>query len=282
MIAVLVKALSKPFYQAHAGFFFVLIFFGLGFLRGNDHKAIAQYIANSDAMTGFLLLLFLAYQIQVVFFIKSLLRKAEFRFIRDLALIRPIRQVFLLAFPYISLNSIVILYSCFVGTHMLDSSTYQRLIAVAGYVLFSILICSWLTVKQLKSTTYEYQISFIVRFFHTQFRKPVALWYPIHLLKSRPIMYSLTKALSISLFIGFFTIYELQRYDWRFLAVGTILAMGANLILAHEYFEFQIKQLAYFRNMPMTIGKRLSGYLVTVGILLIPEVIIVIRRIPVA
>ena len=280
MILALVKSFSKPFYQAHAGFFLLILFFGFGFLRSTEHIAIAQSIAQSDFLTSLMLLFFFIYHIQLVLFNRELLRKGEFQFLRSLVEIKPLSLLIILSIPQIILSAFPISYGLFVGKYIIEIASYWRVIIVLTYILLSIIIPSLFIILQIHQPLKEQKSNSFIRLVNRRFQKPPFTWYFIHLFKNRPFIYILTKALSSTLILVFFWIQEIELYDWRFLALCTILISSSHLILIEDYYQFQILKLAYFRNLPITISDRLSGYFLTVSLMLLPEILIILRKTP--
>jgi hypothetical protein len=281
MIKVLTKAIVKPFYEAHTGFFLVLLFFAGGFMRAQEHIMIAKFIAGSDFLTFILVSLFLLYQLKASLFTKKLFQKQHYRFVRNLTFLSPIRQVVLLSIIVMSMNGIVLVYGFFVSRYMLEIEVYNRLIILGAYFLLSLTLSTWVMMRQLKRPIIEQKNGAIIQLSNRILWKPYVLWFVIHVLKNRPALFLLSKVLSISLLIGCFSAYDPELYDWRFLGVGTVFAMTANLMLAHEYFNFHAVQLTYFRNLPTSIVNRVSISLVSILLLLTPEVVVVFRHIPI-
>lgn len=280
MISILIKVFTKQFYSAHTGFFFLVLFFGVGFMRKVEHEAIAQYIASNDFLTLLLILVFFLFQVKVRLFTKSLLQKGEYSFVRELIHIKSNRLICLLSIPQILNNSLLIFYSLFVSSYMWQLGAYHRLIMICCYLLASIFIPTFLIIRQIKRPLIEPKTILFSQLVHKNLSKPFFIWYPIHLLKNRPLLYFLTKILSISVLVGFFIGYELEGYDWRFLAVGVVASSGLNLILVFDYYEFAENQLAFFRNLPASSLTRIWRCFLSILILLLPEILVVIRKIP--
>lgn len=280
MIPILIKIFSKTFYHTHTGFFFLVLFFGVGFMRKVEHEAIAQYIASNDFLTLLLILVFFLFQLKVRLFTKSLLQKEENSFVRELIHIKSNRIICLLSVPQILNNSVIIFYGLFVSSYMCQIGAYHRLIMICCYLLAGIFVSSFLIIQQIKRPLIESTDSLFSQYVHKNLSKPFFTWYPIHLLKNRPLLYFLSKMTSLSVLAGFFIGYELAGYDWRFLAVGVVASSSLNVTLIFEYYQFAEKHFAYFRNLPITMATRLKRYFLTVLILLLPEILIVIRKIP--
>lgn len=280
MIKILTKAIVKPFYEAHTGFFLVLLFFAGGFMRAQEHIMIAKFIAESDFLTLVLISLFLFYQLKVALFTKSLLQKQHYRFVRNLIFLSPIRQITILKIVLMSMNGIVLVYGVFVSRYMLEVGAYHRFIILITYFLLSMGLSIGLMIRKLKQPIVEQKRGAITRLSNQKFWKPYVLWFVIHVIKNRPILFLLSKTLSISLLIGCFNVYDTALYDWRFLGVGTVFAMTANLMLGHEYFNFHTHQLTCFRNLPTSIVSRTSTSLATTFLLLVPEVVVIVRQLP--
>ncbi len=281
MISIIVRAVAKPFYKAHAGFFFLLFFIAGGFMRSNEHITLAKYIARSDFLTVVLLLVFSLYQLKVWLFTKSLLSSDPFLFLRNIYLLHWKRQIMIITTVYLSINSVILIYGLFVAGFMIESGSYQKVLLILMYFVTCSALYTWAVVRLLKLPNREVRTNTLTSYLNKKIYKPYVFWYPIYLFTKRPILLALSKFLSIGLLIACFSTYSTALYDWRFLGISVVAAMSMNMVIVHSLFDFYVLKLSILKNLPLSSIKRVQFYLAIACLLLMPEIIIILRRLPV-
>lgn len=77
----LYKVLVSTYYRLNAGFFLILLLFGFGILRGQDHLMLAVFFTESPTWLIIPGLLFIAYEVKVLIFIKNQCRLKQNSFL---------------------------------------------------------------------------------------------------------------------------------------------------------------------------------------------------------
>lgn len=281
MIKVVVKTIAKPFYEAHAGFFFLLFFIAGGFMRSNEHIALATYIADSFFLTIIVLLCFLLYHFKLLLFTRSLLSAEANFFIRRLICASVQIRILTIGFVFISLSAVPLFYAFFLSFFMFDADAFLKIGWLFTYFIAIFMLYFALLTRQILRPISDIKTNFITRFISTKFSRPFVLWFPTYLIQSRPLLVLSTKVLSIILLTFCFSSYDVSEYDWRYLGMCVVIAMSANLVLSHTFFEFSVKSLNFLRGMPISAFERIAFYVAVVSILMIPEIIVLFKKMPI-
>ncbi len=278
--SMLFKTLSRPFYQVHTGFFFVVLYFAAGFLRANEHIAIAHQTASSIILTGLILILWTLYLLNSISSISSSLHQTTHLFLHQLALYSPWKQFSCWSIVLLTINLPVVLYSLFILFYAISMGELINAGLLIAYNLMSIFLPPLYYIFRLKKPYSETTTSGIGRYMNKIITKPYPIWYFIHLIRNKPLLLLLSKTFSILLIIGVFKLYETDDYDYRLLGLGVLAAFSSNIVLVFEYFQFDLIKFPLWKNIPFTLFDRIRNQFIVFALMSVPEVIVMTRYFP--
>ena len=143
-----------------------------------------------------------------------------------------------------------------------------------------VLMSAYHLLWSLHHPNHEKKVSFIARFFNLQFTKPFPLFFIEWITRHELVMLLGTKLFSALMIIAITALYKTDTYDLRLLSIGIIIAAGANVGLMHTLHHFENFHLSWVKSLPIPFLKRIYFSLITIGIILLPEIILLIKNFP--
>ena len=277
---VLVPVFVREFYLANTGFFLLVIAFAGGFMRSYDHVALAEFFISSPLVLIIPIGFWLLYSLKVINFNWEKTKQNENEFIFCYMLFPPTKQWWMVVrVAFIQLIPVFIygLFLCLLAwKHDLTNSIFVILITLELLVLMSAYHLRW----SLHHPNHEKKVSFIARFFNLQFTKPFPLFFIEWITRQELVMLLGTKLFSALTLIAITALYKTDTYDLRLLSIGITIASGANVGLMHALHHFENFHLSWVKSLPIPFLKRICFSLITIGIILLPEIILLIRNFP--
>ncbi len=277
---VLNKTLVAGFYRQNAGFLFLIILFGFGFLRPEDHIALMRYVFASPFLLVLLWAIWVLYHLKIVLFVQQQLGLPSHYFLYHIVLINRFERWALLFLVQFLVWLPVLMYAAFVGYY---GWLFGQYAAVFCTVIF-------LTIMPLSAVlVYEYRffrpnpdksLSVAISYFNRTFTKPYYSFFLLYLFKAQPISFFLTKAFTVGITIGLCLLYPTDSYDQRLLSLGALLTGVAHASMLLNLYEFEHLQLPFLRNLPLTHSHRLGQYTLLFMLLLLPETVVLLRYLP--
>ncbi len=274
------RSYTKPFYQAHAGFFFILLYVAAGLLRGTEHIFIAKYTAKDTFLTLIAISIWSVYILNSILYIRNTLTQKAYWYMRQLSLYPASKQFYWFSLMQLTLNLPVTIYTLFILTFTITLNQYVNAGLLAGFTVLSVLTPPFYYMALLKKTYPDEGASRMSQFINKKFTRPYPVWYFSFLLGKKPLLLLLSKAVSLAIIAASFLLYGTDDYDWRILGLGVLLGFNGNMVLMFDYFQFERKQLPVFRNLPFTFFKRISYQAIAVLIISIPEYFVMLKYFP--
>jgi len=278
-LRVLIRSLVRVFYETNLGFFLIVLYFAFGLMGGNEHVAFATSIATSLPLTLLTLFLWSIYYLKILGFLYKIINQNSYTFIRQLSLHSLNKQFIWLFSIVFQMGMPAWAYAFFIANFNFTYHTYGLFILIIGFLIVINTLIVVIVIKLLKKPTREASLGF----WHTHISKkislPYSLWYIRHLFVHEPLLAFFTKASSLFLLSFSFYLFETDMYDWRLLAIGALFAFIANSMLIYNNYEFNAKNYWVF-NLPRTRTSIISNSLITTSLLFVPEVIIILVRMP--
>jgi hypothetical protein len=126
----------------------------------------------------------------------------------------------------------------------------------------------------------EIKVWKIKAWFDKNFTKPLSLIYVTWILRREPMLVVATKIFSGALLFAVTQLYKTDIYDWRLLAMGSVIAVAANYMMVTQLHQFENVHFQYLKNLPLNILKRTTTIVVVIFVLMIPEFSIVVKNFP--
>ncbi len=279
---VLNKTIVVEFYRQNAGFLFLVILFGFGFLRPEDHIALMRYVFASPFLLVLLWAIWGLYHLKTVSFVQQRLGLPSHSFLYNLVLINRVERWVLLFLAQISIWLPVLMYAAFVGYY---GWLFGQRLAVFSTIIFLIIMpltALYLYEYRLLRPNPDKRLNVVNTYFNQRFTKPYFCFFLLHLFKVEAISFFLTKSFTVGITIGLCLLYPTDDYDQRLLSLGALLTGVAHASILRSLYEFEHLQLPILRNLPMTNSGRLLQYGLLFILLLLPETVVLLRYLPTA
>ena len=127
---------------------------------------------------------------------------------------------------------------------------------------------------------YEKQVSFVSRVLNLQLKKPFPFFFIEWITRHEFVMLIGTKFFSALMILGITALYKTDTYDLRLLSMGIIIVAGANTGLIHAMHHFENFHLSWLKALPIPFLKRIFYGLLTIGIILVPEMVFLVQNFP--
>lgn len=274
---LLLRTLVAPYYEANAGFFFVVIVFAFGLLRPVEHIAVITYTLYAPLLLGMLLALWTLYTLKTIFYTKASLKQPQHTFLHHLSLLPFPNRFIHLLLVQILLWQPVLLYMAFIGyvaftIHIFTPLYWIALFGVCSITGAALLYNHWLVHPDpdKKQTT-------LSRIIHTHLTKPYFSFFLSYLLSQQKVLFFLSKLFSTALVIGTVNLYMVEAYHPVLLYLGVLIGISGNAGISFQVQQFEQEQLGFLKNMPVPLPFRFLSLTWVYLILLLPEIAIYIR-----
>ena len=268
----------REYYRQNAIFIFAVMMFAFGFLRAAEHLALIQQAFDSGAVLAAFCLIWVLHGAKVIAFAVRALSLRSNEFLHHLLCFpaykrfRPFMGVIFLLIQLTFFYSVVMLVLAF------ESGEWVSLGSILGVnvliVVMGALILEF-KVRRLNSRQNRAR-----KYFSIRVRTPQFLFYPRYLLSRQTVLFFLTKSFTAFVLMGVCYLYPTDDYDIRLISLGCLVAaLSQAVILQHLYF-FERLYFDLYRNMPLRADQWFAGYLLTLGILLVPEAVVLARNFP--
>lgn len=264
-----VLAFIRPFYQKTMGFWALVLIFGGVLMELRQHVLLGRFLFKNPLAFWILPFAFLVFGLVHLRIQLSLLRKNDYLVFHQLALFP--KRDFRSFWTQIILGN----HSPLLGYFLfLSYFAWEQNKPVSGIIL-------WLTVvgvlgfnfwKIRKTLDHPLKEAVIkrprVRWTFHRFT-----WIILSLRQSRPLLFLLTKGLSLLLLNGFYLSFQSGNYDFRWLQFGILCVSYFQLPLIIEKAEKEVVQQTWILALPLTLYHKLSYQVGSLVLLILPELI---------
>ncbi|GAB3711676.1 hypothetical protein GCM10027592_49480 [Spirosoma flavus] len=275
MLTFLNRIFVGPFYARNAGTFLVLILLAFGFLSGREHKALITAALGSPFLLGLVFVLWGLYLLKTISFIWQELTAPEHLFLQTFWLVpTPTRGLLWLAIQAALLAPVL----GYAGWMLQIATFYQKwdsLAAICIYVMGLNVVGAWLNDYRLRHPNPD-----TLRLPTLRIKLPYELFFPTYWLRHEPLSLVLTKAFSGLLLAGVCRLYPTDDYDQRLLLIGLLMAVLGHAQVSGQVKEFEQKYLLILPNLPLSWRQRFARYVLTYGLIWLPELLILLRNCP--
>ena len=281
IFSILQRVLVREFYRANAGLFFLVIGIGAGFMRSNEHIALAEFFSASPTLMLIPILVWVIYTLNVMKFNLDILKRKENEFIFHVTLLPPSQKwvVFFTTLFYQLLPAI--LYGIFLMAFAVKNNIMDTLVMIITSLLLLIFIGSFGLSHALHNPNQEKKTGALAKFLNVSITKPYSLFFPEWIARREPLMLFGTKIFSCLILLGVTQLYKTDVYDLRLLGLGITVAFSAQVVLVWEIHRFDNFHFSLNRNLPISFTHRLLYFFCTLLILIIPELGMMIKNFPI-
>jgi hypothetical protein len=281
IITILRKVFIQQFYALNAGFFLLIITLTFGFMSGIEHKALAQFFTASPHLTLIPITIWLIYLIKIINFNRSRLILDENKFLREFALVGKVSRHQALFAVVTSQFAPAIAYGIFLLLTAIKSQQWIIALLIILAQVALIMSGTFATEKAMHDQSAEIHVWRIKTWFDRRFTKPLFIIYVTWIMRREPMLVIATKIFCGALLFAVTQLYKTDVYDWRLLAMGSLLAVAANYMMVTQLQQFENVHFQFLRNLPTSTIKRLATIVVVISILMLPEFVIIIKNFPI-
>ncbi|MGF1922709.1 MAG: hypothetical protein ACQUHE_00910 [Bacteroidia bacterium] len=273
MLKLLIKTVGVGFYEQHTGLFLVLGYLLFGAVDGsqliNYHYAILIAICSSPIVGLAVSLTWLTYAIKCYLFVKQRLSRPEFTFSVEITkMTKPVQ-----------LKVWFILY-LFLLTPVLVYATFILYVSLANHYVFSffatlttlLALLSTLSLLTFKSNNFNYdQTEKWTINTGIEITKPFWSWPLFQAYHEQPLLLFACKLVSLIAFKCVLWVFADVGNDIRVFLTAMLAAVLSHAMLIFYWVRFDATYLSFVRSLKISKFKRLSNWLITLLILIIPE-----------
>ena len=219
---VLVRVIAVEFYKQNAAFFGLILLVFFGFVRGEEHLAIGDFLVSYPSALFFLYGLWLSYLVKILLFTGPAVFRVENQFLSNFSLLPLPEKIYSLLVTSWLLFLPATVYGVFLIYLAVTQEFWMSVISVIGAITGFILIICILLYRKFSSLPHEQTI---LQFrFATKYTRSAKLYFAEYVLRNEPVLFFLTKAYSCLLIIGTSMLYQTDEFDLRLFTTGILLA----------------------------------------------------------
>ena len=280
ILDVLHKVVVREFYLSHASFFLVVLGIGAGFMRAQEHIALASFFVSSPVWCLIPLCLSFIYALMILRFNTAILLRDENQFLFTFSLLPASSQ----RVPVLTVCFLEFAPAVFYGVFLLiTAGSYNQWISLLAIVAALTGIVTFLTLSlyaQLRSPADRHTTWKLTRYVTTRFPKSYPFFFPEWIIRHEPLLFIGTKVFALLMLYGVSRLYLYDTYDERLITMGVLVAFMAQVNCIWHIHYFDNKTMSLLRNMPLSFGRRFVRLLVTLSVLLLPETALLISIFP--
>jgi len=278
MLKLLINSLAKEFYKQHAGYFLMGFYVLFGVVEPSQligyHKALLLGGISSPAGLAIVFVSWTLYCSKVHFFIKQKLALQQYNFIKEIGGVDRNSQFKIWLVFYSVILMPIIIYVCALIGFSIYNHLFVSLICIL--IVFTVL-ATGLSFLTYQSVTFGFlkeernKIEICI-----QVKRPFFTWPLFYSLSDQPLMLLMCKVLSLMFFKGILLMFADVGHDTRVLLVALLASVLCHAVLVLTLLRFELAYLNFSRSLPISLYKKLLGWLLMFTIILSPEWIFLI------
>ena len=279
-------ALSKIFtiryYAKNTGFFLVIFYFFFGIVPGGQllsyhHTLIKGFTGNMDFL-ALVCLAWLLYNLKCIAFVVNVLSTKEHTFLYGtLGLLDGVTKWRTWLWLHMNLYAPVLIYSGIAAGIAIQLHFYPSAVIIGLFNIIMLIAPLWLYDHKMK---HPGTVSFLARWqqwLNKTIRKPVWALYGYELLNNNIKSLAIAKVVSGLVVIA--TCSLMGTYDVRFILVGFLVCILAQVILIYNHRRFDDLYLSLLPQLPVPVWKRYLQTGLLYLVLLLPESILLAYKV---
>lgn len=277
---ILQKVFVRDFYRANASFFLLIIGLAGGFMRSQDHIALAEFFISSWFLLLIPISIWILYALKITNFNQELLTRGEHEFVFHFSLLPKTEQWSSLLPASFNLLMPAVAYGAFLIALAIKHEIYSTVFLVASTLL---VLLVFVAARIMFALSHPNPNKLWVNLNHQiskRFTKPYPLFFIEWIIRREPLTVIGTLVFCSAILFGILKLYTTDVYDYRLLGIGLVIVTGAQMqfiFLSHQFDNFHFPLL---RQLPISIWKRISLASITQVLLILPLIGIVITYFP--
>jgi hypothetical protein len=258
-------------------FFLVVLGLCFGFMSGIEHMALAGFFVSSFWLVLIPVSVWILYALKVIAYNKVEVQNERNTFLYSLPLAGGWIPCVVVALGEFAP---ALAYGMFLAAFALKTQQWFIFVVIISALLLSTLAIVLALHRALASPSNEETTSRPVRWLDKRFTKPAAWILTEGILRSQPGMIFTIKLASCAVVYGSTQLYLYDTYDARLYLMSACAIFSANLAVVYRYQRFEVAQLLLMRSLPLSFGRRIGTFSVTMCILCFPEIAILGTNLP--
>lgn len=270
------KVLVKEFYRSHLTFFLLVGGLVGGFMRSEDHLALAEIVVSSPLFLCLPFLCWVLYAIIISRFNAQHMALSHHEFLFSLLLVKPIQQYFILLVAVLAELAPILLYSV-----LLFYTSWRDGEGLSAWLLFLSLVAIVIFVTvRLRLTFFGrvHRVVFLQFRFTRYLKKPHFLFFIDWISRKDLVQLAFTKIFTILLLLATSYLYTTDAYDMRLFLISVAIVGCVHGQLIWQLHRFDNYHMAFTRNLPISIWQRQMSMLATSTVLLLPELGLIVSN----
>lgn len=268
----------REFYRSNASFFLLVIGLAAGFMRSYEHMALAEFFVSSSLVLLIPITIWILYALKVSAFNLNVLNRNENGFLYNFPFLSGNEQWITISQAVSVQLMPVVLYAIFLMAVAWKNNVPDTSLLVAASCLSIIAVSSLRLFYLLRNPHAQNNIWKPTQYLNTKFTKPYFLFFPEWVLRRQALMVIGTKVFSGLVLFAVSELYKTDEYDLRLFAMGVVLSFSSNVNIVWELHRFDNVHLNIVRNLPLPFAKRAGYFLLTAGLLILPEAGIIVKN----
>lgn len=280
MNKILYLSVVKEYYRQNTIFIFAVMMFAFGFLRANEHLSIINEALNSPMILSCFAFGWILYALKVTLFTLRRISLKQSEFLYHLVLFPRTKRFLAFMSLQFSLIQLTFFYAFFMlGKAAIEKNWWASAVILAVNILIVILGA---LVYEWKINKPNSQQNTVRKYFNIRFKTPQFLFFPRYLITNQTVLFLITKTFTALGIMGVCYLFPTDDYDIRLISLGSLIVAFSQMVILINFKDFERQYFSLYRNMPISTVKWFLTYLITLFVLLIPEMIVLVRNWPIA
>lgn len=254
------KSFTIPFYRKTLGFWVLILVFGGIFMEIKQHILLAKFLFRHPIAFSILPLSFLGFSIFHLKTIKALLSQKEYKIFHQIGLFKQ-QDRFQIWLKIILTNlAFFLFYFLFVSFYGVQENAWILLLILWFSVILGIGLNLWKINRAQEKPIPE----IILKRPKVNWNLPRFTWLILELRQNRPLLFLLTKILSLALINGFFVSFASGNYDIRWMQFGVLAISFLQIPILMEKTEFELARQSWFKSIPFRSIEKFSFHFLSI------------------
>lgn len=265
------KVFTLGFYRANASLFFISAGLIIGLMRSEDHLALAEVFISSGTMLTIPISFWVIYSILVIKYNRDEMRNERNNFILDSAFLTNLSQFGIIASALLYQFFPIIFYAAFLVTLAILHGNVEVVLIVVVSILLLMLIATWFLWHSFNRPNFDREQTVLEQLVHRKFTRPFS-FFSIEWIVRRVLFVLIgVKLFSLLLLYCIAALYSTENYDLRLLIMGVVICCAVQIGLIQQIHRFDNYDFQLYRNLPITLPRKLVNLFFSISILFLPE-----------
>jgi len=279
-LAILQKVITRTYYVENTSFFLLTIALSCGFMSAVEHRALAALFISSPLTMLIPIGVWIIYALKVVNFNTNLLARQENEFLFHFMLYPP-WQKRLVTWNIAGMQLMpAILYGTFLVSQAAQYQMYSAIALAIASLLALNLIIGIILLRQLHHPNRGKKVAAWRRWLNRHITRPYPTFALEWVSRQNPTLMIGTKLFASALLFGVLKLYVFDSYDFRLLALGTIIAAGISAQIVGEVHRFDTVHFTLPMQLPLSSARRFFSTLGCIALIFLPETGMIVTYFP--